>query len=285
MNKLIVGGVPEHFNTPWHLGIQSGFFKSAGIDLEWLTYHGGTGEMTQALRDETADACVLLTEGIISDIAHGSPARIISKFIITPLIWGIFTGEKNELNRYGEIFDRKFAISRYGSGSHLMPIVDADQKGKRIQDEQWVVIKNLNGALESLDRLDSDVFYWEKYTTQPYVEKGILRELGAYVTPWPSFMIAASEKALREKATALKKMLNTIYFLNEQLMNAPIALDLIGERHPNIESEALWRWFHTTEWATNDTISMKTIDNVVETIFKADIIKERWTASKFLWKL
>ena len=113
--KIRLGGVPEHFNLPIHLAYQGGEFAKRGVDLEWITYKGGTGEMTKALREGKVDACVLLTEGIIKDIIAGNKCKIISLYVNTPLIWGIHTGAKNELKHHDEIFDKRIAISRFGS--------------------------------------------------------------------------------------------------------------------------------------------------------------------------
>ena len=86
---LRLGGVPEHFNLPIHLAIEDGSFESRGVKIEWTTFKGGTGQMTKALRDNEVDACILLTEGIIKDIIAGNPAKIISGYVNTPLIWSL----------------------------------------------------------------------------------------------------------------------------------------------------------------------------------------------------
>ena len=52
----------------------------------------------------------------------------------------------------------KYAISRKDSGSHKMPVVDAMIKNKTIDESNLVEIKNLDGALESLEKLEADVF-------------------------------------------------------------------------------------------------------------------------------
>ena len=189
--KIRVGGVPEHFNLPIHLAIEQGMFKNRGLEISWTDFYGGTGEMTRALRDDLVDICILLTEGVITDIIKGNPSKIISEYVITPLIWGIHSSVDNPLDRYEDIFDKKFAISRLGSGSHLMAIVDANSKGKIINKEQFVIIKNLDGALESLKKQETDVFYWEKYTTKPYVDAARLKRIGEYLTPWPCFVISS----------------------------------------------------------------------------------------------
>ena len=99
---------------------------------------------------------------------------LISKYLNTPLIWGIFSGKENPIQYYGEIYSKRYAISRLGSGSHLMPIIDAQNKNNIIAPDQFVLVKNLEGALASLSALEADVFYWEKYTTKPYVDSGQL---------------------------------------------------------------------------------------------------------------
>ncbi|MGB5462344.1 MAG: ABC transporter substrate-binding protein, partial [Aureibaculum sp.] len=51
MTTLTIGGVPEHFNLPWHLAIEEGKFTNEGIDLKWKEFPDGTGAMNKALRD------------------------------------------------------------------------------------------------------------------------------------------------------------------------------------------------------------------------------------------
>lgn len=272
--KIRVGGVPEHFNLPWHLAIENNLFAKENLEVEWVTFKGGTGQMTKALRQNEVDVCILLTEGIVADIIKGNPSKIISKYLTTPLIWGVYTGAQNAINYYGEIYDKKYAISRFGSGSHLMPIVDANAKKHQINEEQFVVIKNLEGALQSLKNNETDAFYWEKYTTKPYVDNGTLKHLGEYITPWPCFMIAARNQIIAEQKEALAKMLEVIYFTARQFMHSPTAVQEVSKRyHQKIED--VEQWFYSTEWCTNDVISKKMLMNVVHTLHYAQIINKK----------
>ena len=77
LRTIRVGGVPEHFNTPWHLANAAGKYAEVGIALEWVEFPGGTGAMASALRNDQIDVAIGLTEGIVADILKGSPARII----------------------------------------------------------------------------------------------------------------------------------------------------------------------------------------------------------------
>ena len=94
MTTLRVGGVPEHFNLPIHLCIEEGLFAEKGIHVEWVEFPGGTGAMNSALRNDEIDVAIILTEGIIKDIANGNPSKIIQNYVSSPLHWGIHVAAK-----------------------------------------------------------------------------------------------------------------------------------------------------------------------------------------------
>jgi len=284
MNKIRLGGVPEHFNLPIHLALEHGSFKKRGFEVDWTTFKGGTGQMTKALRDGEIDACVLLTEGIIADIFRGNPSRIVSLYVTTPLCWGIHTGSDNALQNYSDIFDKNYAISRFGSGSHLMAIVDANSKGQKIKKEQFNIIKNLDGALFALDKKETDVFYWEKYTTKPYVDSGQLRRIGEYLTPWPCFVIAATEEILKKDPENIIRMLRVIHDSCDRFMReADVSIEMVSQRYEQ-QKEDVERWFHSTEWAMHGWISDKMISNVIYNLKLAGIMDKEAKSPELIWK-
>ncbi len=283
MNKIRIGGVPEHFNLPIHLAIEDGEFESLGIDIGWTTFKGGTGQMTKALREDEVDVCILLTEGIISDIIKGNPAKIVSTYVNTPLIWGVHTAADNPISSYEEIYDKQYAISRFGSGSHLMSIVDANTQGKRISREQFVVIKNLEGALASLAKSETDIFYWEKFTTKPYVDSGQLKRIGEYLTPWPCFVIAATDKILAEQPENIIRMLRTIHASADSFMANDSATHMVSERY-GLDLFDVERWFYSTEWAIHGWVNNKMIQNVIYHLKLAGIVEKNAHVPELLWK-
>lgn len=278
-----LGGVPEHFNLPIYLAIEDGSFASRGVQLEWTTFKGGTGQMTQALRDGKVDACILLTEGIIKDIIAGNPSKVISGYVNTPLIWGIHTGVHNSLQHHSEIYGRQYAISRLGSGSHLMAIVDANTNEQKLEKEQFTIIKNLDGALDSLGTLETDVFYWEKFTTKPYVDRGLLRRVGQFITPWPCFMVAATNEVLKRAPEAIIRMLRTIHDSCDRFMQSDDNIPLVAERYEQ-QVKDVERWYHSTEWAIHGWVSDKMLRSVVHNLRLAEIIGTEETLPELVWK-
>ncbi|MDG1915044.1 MAG: substrate-binding domain-containing protein [Crocinitomix sp.] len=281
--KIRLGGVPEHFNLPIHLAKEKGVFSSRGVDLEWTDFGGGTGQMTKALRNNEVDACILLTEGMITDIINGNPSKIISEYVTTPLTWGIHTGVNNTLMNYRDIFDKQYAISRFGSGSHLMAIVDADSKGHKISDDQFTIIKNIDGALPSLDQLETDVFYWEKYTTKPFVDAGKLRRIGEYNTPWPCFVIAATDKILKEHPDTIVRMLRSIHDECDKFMLNDAMIKLVSERYDQKINDVA-RWYNSTEWAIHGWVGEKMMKSVIYHLQTANIIGEDEEIPDLVWK-
>jgi sulfonate transport system substrate-binding protein len=282
-NTIRIGGVPEHFNLPIHLAIENGDFKSRGVHVKWTTFKGGTGQMAQALENDEIDVCVLLTEGIINAIINGNPSKIISNYVISPLCWGVHTAADNPLNNYLDIHNKSFAISRFGSGSHLMAIVDANTKEKQIKAEQFTVIKNLEGALESLKKHETDVFYWEKYTTKPYVNSGKLKRIGEFYTPWPCFVIAASDKILKEQPENIIRLLRTIHDSNDKFMQNEYSVNLVSERYGQ-KLKDVKRWYHNTEWAIHGWVSNKMLKSVIYSLQMADILEKDKEIPALVWE-
>lgn len=285
MSKTLIriGGVPEHFNLPIHLANERGIFKKNNISIEWTDFYGGTGQMTKALREDEIDICLLLTEGIIADIIKGNPSKIISEYVITPLTWGIHTGLNNPLQAHDNIFDKRHAISRFGSGSHLISIVNANSKGQHMSADQFTVINNLDGALASLNALKTDVFYWEKYTTKPYVDSGQIRRIGEYLTPWPCFVIAASDKILKQSPEAVDKLLDIIQESCQQFMKDNSMIPLVSKRYEQ-KLKDIERWYHSTEWAADSWVSDKMIKSVIFHLHAADIISKDQAIPELIWK-
>ena len=200
MKTVNIGGVPEHFNLAWYLALKKGAFKNEGINLRWKDYFGGTGEMTKALRTGEIDLAVILTEGIIQDIIAGNPSKIVQSFVKSPLIWGIHVAHNSKYQTLDELRGKKAAISRFGSGSHLMSFVNAQNHSWDLKkDLNFVIVKSLDGAVEELTAGKADYFLWEKFTTKPLVDNHTFRKLGECPTPWPCFVIAARTSFLKNE--------------------------------------------------------------------------------------
>ena len=228
--------------------------------------------MVKALKEKSIDLAIVLTEGIISAIINGLEARIVKTFITSPLIWGIHTGLNSGVKNVMECNSCKYAISRFGSGSHLMAMVDAEANNRTIDPGNFVIVSDMDGALKSLTNNESQIFYWEKYTTKPLVDSGQLKRIGEFVTPWPCFMIAASNKAMEEKQEAMNIVLDIITKISMEFVSSSNAVQELIERF-KMKTEDATAWFYSTDWSYDYSISAKMLRNVMFALKKVDAIE------------
>jgi ABC-type nitrate/sulfonate/bicarbonate transport system substrate-binding protein len=284
MRKVNIGGVPEHFNLAWYLTLKNGEYKAEDINLRWHDYHGGTGDMCKALRSGEIDMAVILTEGIIKDIIDGNPSKIVQTFVETPLIWGIHVASNSDFKTVEDIKGTRAAISRYGSGSHLMAYINAKNNDWDIEtDLNFEVIKNLDGAVKGLTDGDADYFMWEKFTTKPIVDDGVFRRIDNCRSPWPCFVIAVREDFIENNEDDLKTILKIINQTTSEFKSIPSIDKTIANRYKQ-EVEDVEEWLSLTEWS-QDVIDKKTIKNVQKQLFDLNIIPKKVDYSSLIHKV
>ena len=249
MLDVKIGGVPEHFNLPWYLKLKDGSFKSQGINLRWQDFYGGTGSMCSALRANEIDIAVILTEGIVTDIINGNPSKIVQNYIASPLIWGIHVSDQSSYRNINDLKGKKAAISRYGSGSHLMAYVNAQSlKWDLESDLDFEIVNNLDGGINALSNGEADYFLWELFTTKPFVDKGILRRIDNCPTPWPCFVIAATDNFISNASEALRTILAVINSCTSSFKTLSGINQIIADRY-NQKIEDVNLWLSLTEWS------------------------------------
>lgn len=271
MKKIKIAGVPEHFNLPWHLCIENGDFKDGGIDLTWTDVPEGTGKLCQMLRNGETDIAVILTEGIIKDIAAGNDSKIVQIYVSSPLIWGIHVAAGSPYKNKEDLKDTKVAISRYGSGSHLMAIVNAKMQGWPIDNLHFEVINTLDGAVEALTAGQADYFMWERFMTKPIVDKGIFRRVGDCPTPWPCFVIAVRNEVLSADTAVIGTVLDIINACTTGFKSRPAIKNLLAKRY-NQKEEDIAEWLQLTEWS-QDKLNRQTFDKVQNELAALGVIE------------
>lgn len=283
MKNVNIGGVPEHFNLAWHLTLENEEYKAEGINLQWQDYYGGTGAMCKGLRDGDIDIAIILTEGIIKDIIAGSPCKIVQTYVQSPLIWGVHVAKNSKYKAIKDLKGTKAAISRYGSGSHLMAYINAQNNNWDIENDlDFEVIKNLDGAVEGLTNKKADYFLWEKFTTKPLVDDGTFRRIDSCPTPWPCFVIAVREDFIANNSDELKTILNIINNTTADFKDIPSIDKTIANRYEQ-QLEDVQEWLSLTQWS-QDVIKKDTIINIQKELFALNIIPEIVAYNKLIYK-
>jgi ABC-type nitrate/sulfonate/bicarbonate transport system substrate-binding protein len=275
MKTIKIAGVPEHFNLPWHLCIENGEFEAVEIDLQWTEVPEGTGKMCQMLRDDETDIAVILSEGIVKDITAGNPSKIVQVYVESPLIWGIHVAANSKFKTLSDLENGKVAISRLGSGSQLMAYVNANNQGWNTEKLQFEIVNTLDGAVEALTNETADYFMWERFMTQPLVDKGIFRRVADCPTPWPCFVIAVRDEVLKKHPNTIAQIVEIINSSTQEFKEIPsIDRTLATKYHQKIED--IQEWLSLTEWSQKP-LSENMLNKIQNQLFDLKIIDKKGT--------
>ena len=281
MKNFQIGGVPEHFNLPWYLTMRNKEYHEEGINLRWKDFYGGTGQMCKALREKEIDMAVILTEGIIRDIINGNDCKIVQVFVASPLIWGIHVAKNSDYHTVANLRGTAAAISRFGSGSHLMAYVNAENHDWNTEtDLNFEVIKDLEGALKALPEGKGDYFMWEKFTTKPYVDNGPFRLVGECPTPWPCFVIAVRNDVLESEAECIQAILKIINNTTLEFKNIPSIDRMISNRYDQ-KIEDVQEWLSLTQWSQKN-LTLQQVEEVQQKLLQLELIEKKILSNDLL---
>ncbi|ARV05715.1 ABC transporter substrate-binding protein [Polaribacter sp. SA4-10] len=281
MTNLKVGGVPEHFNYPWYLTLKNKEYTKHNINLRWQDFPGGTGQMCKALRNGEVDIAIVLTEGIIKDISAGNPSKIVQTFVNTPLIWGIHVDAKSSFKKIEDLEHATIAISRYGSGSHLMAIVNAYNQGWSVKNLKFKVIDNLQGGIDALTNGEVDYFMWEHFTTKPLVDNGTLRRIDDCPTPWPCFVVAVRNEVLENNFDEVKKVLDVINNQTKDFKKISEIDNTLAVRYEQ-KLEDIQEWLKITDWNDGKPITKNLITRIQNKMVTFNVIEKKKNSGEFI---
>lgn len=242
------------------------------------------------------DLAIGLTESWVGGMLNCAttrpvPYRLVGEWVSSPLRWAIVTGHgRKRINHVKDLkYYNKAAVSRLGSGSHVMAMMLAQQEGwlppKSDKPAKKVLDIRPEGPFKNLVRaannMRGDFFMWEHFTAKPSFTglKARLKKIGEMYAPWPAWMIAAREDAFPEKN--YEELKPVFEALNKGLAQ------FMGDKEKTVEMlgtgelECKYGAMDATEWIngmefTNDVrgINVRTIEEVAEKLRLAGFTKE-----------
>jgi ABC-type nitrate/sulfonate/bicarbonate transport system substrate-binding protein len=204
--------------------------------------------MAKALSAGELDAALLLTEGAVAAVAGGAALKVASLYTDSPLVWGIHVPAASRLRSEGDVRGARYAISREGSGSHLMAFVHARARGWSTAELTFVTVGNLAGAVEAFAAGGADVFFWEKFMTKPLVDDGRFRRVGEFTAPWPAFVVCVADAANDVQRAALEQAVSIALEHARALRARADAAAVIATRY-ELEAADVAAWLETTRWS------------------------------------
>ncbi|KAJ3346984.1 hypothetical protein HDU83_002538 [Entophlyctis luteolus] len=293
-----VGCVPEHFSAPF-LALpslpmpvdSSKAVHAEPVDLVFCP--GGTGQMLELLRTNSLDVCVCLTEGIVASLAKGNPADIAIIGVLThsPLTWAVVSHPDSTKpgNVYADALDgphpdnaalirgTRVGISRFGSGSHLIPFLVAQsetpasvltppttpqQQNEQEQQQQsqqsqppefqFVQLNDFAGLRAGISAGTADCFLWERFTTQSHISSGALHHLSSITPPWPAFVVVARRAFVTEHADVTRALVSGISRVVRERIKSQESRDAVIDEicvRFGYNREHVVAWFEGVEFA------------------------------------
>lgn len=281
MKTLRIIGVPEHFNYPFRILEKNQPFLDKGIKIQWIDESRGSGQMNQALRSNEADIAILLTESFLKDIEAGNPAKMIGYHVETPLNWGIHLRSTSPLNELSELDKKHFLISRMGSGSHLMALVLANREGWKPEELTFEEIGNMDGAKDAMVKGSEGVFLWEKYTTAPMVKNGTMKRINEVPSPWPCFVIAATDTALADFGDFVFEVRDEVYKISHSLSTAQNCAEVLADFY-QLEVQDVEKWLEQTQWCFSPKVSRSKLHHAMGVMKNLAILKKELPFELFL---
>lgn len=280
MKKITVAGVPEHFNHPWHIALEKGLFAQEGIDLSWIDVPEGTGKMCHMLRNGETDMAVILTEGIVKDIAQGNPSKIVQQYVASPLVWGIHVAANAPFHKMEDLEQATAAISREGSGSQLMAYVNAANQGWGTNNLKFKIVHTIDGAVDALTHGHADYFMWERFMTKPLVDKGIFRRIADCPTPWPCFVIAVREEMLASDASIVSRILSVVNGVTETFKEI-LGIEAVLAAKFHQKKEDIQTWIGMTQWSQSG-LSEDMLNKVQNQLLELSLIDKKGTFAEIV---
>ncbi len=199
-------------------------------------------------------------------------------------MWGIHVAANSDFETVSDLKGTDAAISRFGSGSHLMAFVNAENLEWDLRNDlKFTEIQDLEGALEGLPKGNGDYFMWEKFMTKPHVDSGIFRLVGESPTPWPSFVIAVRNDILENEAESIKAILEVINEVTSDFKNIPNIDKMIAERYGQ-KIEDVREWLSLTEWSDRQLTSEE-LENIQQKLLELDLIETKIQKDSILYNL
>jgi len=284
MKRFKIGGVPEHFNLPWRNAIEEGAFQSIGVELHWSDMTGGTGQMIKGLQAGSIDIAVLLTEGITRAILQGLDAKILNVYVASPLCWGLHVPADQTIKKLSDLNGKTFAISREGSGSHLMAYVKAQQEQWSLDELKFNVVGDVYGGIWALNNGEAQGFLWEKFTTSPFVDQGKCRLIDEVFTPWPCFVIAVRSEIVQSDESLLREMVSIVQKESYRLKHQANSAEQFAWRYA-LPQEEIQKWLNQTEWNYGKELDHQDFVKVVSELMDLGLLTqnqaENWEEKLF----
>src|SRR5690606_10549317 len=126
--------------------------------------------------------------------------------------------------------------------------INAQNNGWDTEQLKFKVVDTIAGAETALIDGTADYFMWERFTTKAWVDKGVFRRIADCPTPWPCFVVAATDRFIREQPGTLRHILEIINIYTSDFKNIPSIYRTLSNTYDQ-KLEDIQHWLSLTRWS------------------------------------
>lgn len=201
--------------------------------------------MLKSLQSGDVDLAFALTDCIVAEIENGAPVRLAGPIVTSPLTWAVIVAQDSGIATVDELCKATWGVSRMGSGSHVMVMTLAKQRGWE-EEPLFEVCDNFEGLRKALREGRVSAFLWEHYTSRPYEVGGEVKIVGGVPTPWGCFSVAVRKGCRR--VHEVRKVIDAFLEAGKRFLQSNDSINGIVERY-GMSTDDAERWISGVKYA------------------------------------
>ncbi|MDH3756014.1 MAG: hypothetical protein OEU32_19290, partial [Acidimicrobiia bacterium] len=137
-------------------------------------------------------------------------------------------------------------------------------------------------ARRALGAGEADYLLWDRFMTQPVVDRGELRRVGVQPTPWPAFVTVARTDVIDERGDDLSAIIAAVAATAAGLTRSDDLIDRLVDRF-ELAREVAADWWAVTRWGrADDQLTPEQLGEVQRTLLRLGRIDEILPAEQIL---
>lgn len=204
---------------------------------------------------------------------------MIATFVESPLCWAISSGINSPYHDVESLKGAPWAVSRLTSGSHLMAIVLAHQRGWDLEALRFEPLGNFEALRRGVNEGRAAAFMWETFTTKPYHDAADeIKRIGEITTPWSCFMIAGTKQALAAHSSSINSALLAVReacdIFHTDISTMP---SIIAAKYGLKQSDAE-AWYSQVKLSASPSILQSGLSRALTSLKDAKVLEQSNTA-------
>lgn len=223
--KIKIGWVFAMANAPILIAKEKGYFKEQGIDAEIFQFNSGP-LVHQALAAGELDMAYIGSPPVYHWYSRGLDSRILAKVNYGQA--AVISRKDSSVNKIGDLKGKKLAGVRKGSGMDVLlrGYVLGEAAHLNPKDDLSIISMpsgNMDPAVE--EKVVDAAFIWEPFTSKSLLRGNtqIVLDMNKEVEHYPWYIIMAMPDALKNKKSAITKVLKAHKKSVEYLNSSPTA--------------------------------------------------------------